>query len=85
MLLDRTPRARWVWSIMAIVVLAGFTVQLAGVSVSQWRSWYRVIAYEENQGQEWSWISSRYRYFWDPHESPLNFQLHRKQIIGDWY
>lgn len=65
-----------VWAITALVVAAGLTVQVAAVSVSQWRSWYRVIAYEENQGQQWTWISSRYRYFWDPHESPLNFQLH---------
>jgi hypothetical protein len=65
-----------VWAVTALVVAAGLTIQVAAVSVSEWRSWYKVIAYEENQGQEWTWISSRYRYFWDPHESPLNFQLH---------
>lgn len=65
-----------VWAATALVVAASLTIQVAAVSVSEWRSWYRVIAYEENQGQEWAWISSRYRYFWDPHESPLNFQLH---------
>jgi hypothetical protein len=35
-----------------------------------------VISYEENQGHQWTWIASRYRYFWNYHESPLNFQVH---------
>ncbi|GAC1323478.1 MAG: hypothetical protein NVS2B16_06360 [Chloroflexota bacterium] len=60
----------------ALVVAVSFTIQLSAVSVSEWRSWYKVISYEENQGYKWSWVASRYRYFWDPHESPLNFQLH---------
>lgn len=60
----------------ALVVFTSFTIQVAAVSVSQWRTWYRVISYEENQGYSWQWIASRYRYFWNPGESPLNFQLH---------
>lgn len=75
-LLRRTPRARAVWAITAVVVLLAFTVQLSAVSVSQWRSWYRVISYEEARGQPWEWIASRYRYFWNWHESPLYFQVH---------
>jgi len=63
-------------AISALVIAASLTIQVAGVSVSQWRSWYRVISYEENQGHPWDWIASRYRYFWNPHESPLNFQVH---------
>jgi hypothetical protein len=62
--------------VSALVVLASFVVQFSAVSVNQWRSWYRVIAYEENQGYQWQWIASRYRYFWNPSESPLLFQLH---------
>jgi len=64
-----------VWLLTAIFVLAGLTVQLAAVTVSEWRGWYRVIQYEQNQGHPWLWIASRYRYFWNVHESPLNFQL----------
>jgi hypothetical protein len=70
------------WLLTALVVFAGFTVQLAGVSVSQWRSWYRVISYEEAQGQKWEWIASRYHYFWNVHESPLNFQIHGLYQLG---
>lgn len=65
-----------VWLVAAAVVGVSFVIQVAGVSVSEWRTWYRVIAYEENQGHKWQWIASRYRYFWNIHESPLNFQLH---------
>lgn len=81
-LFRRTPRARLVWVVTALVVLAGFTVQLSAVSVSQWRSWYRVISYEEAQGQKWEWIASRYHYFWNPSESPLNFQIHSLYQLG---
>jgi hypothetical protein len=76
LLTGRIRLAPLVWMATVLMVLAGFTVQLAGVSVSEWRSWYKVVAYEENQGREWQWIAARYRYFWDPHESPLYFQLH---------
>lgn len=72
----RIRMAPLVWIVTAAIVLAGFTIQLAGTSVSEWRSWYRVISYEENQGQQWQWIAARYRYFWNVHESPLYFQLH---------
>ncbi len=68
-------RRRLVWSTMAAVVAASFVIQFAAVSVSPWRTWYRVIAYEENQKHGWSWIASRYRYFWNVHESPLDFQV----------
>jgi hypothetical protein len=66
------------------VVGASFVIQFAAVSVSQWRTWYRVIAYEENKGYQWAWIASRYRYFWNIHESPLDFQIHGLyQLIYD--
>jgi hypothetical protein len=81
-LLRRARFARLLWLLTALVVFAGFTVQLAGVSVSQWRSWYRVISYEEAQGQKWEWIASRYHYFWNVHESPLNFQIHGLYQLG---
>jgi hypothetical protein len=55
---------------------------VAATSVSQWRSWYRVISYEEAQGQTWEWIASRYHYFWNVHESPLNFQIHGLYQLG---
>lgn len=70
---------RWkalIWGITACVVGAGLLVQVSAVSVNQWRSWYRVVAYEESHGQTWQWIASRYRYFWNIHETPLNFQIH---------
>jgi hypothetical protein len=72
-------RYRWrsvVLVISALVILASLTIQVAAVSVSQWRTWYRVISYEENEGYSWQWVASRYTYFWNPHESPLLFQLH---------
>lgn len=72
----RFRRAALMWAVVALTVGASFTIQFAAVSVSQWRTWYRVIAYEENQGSTWQWIASRYRYFWNVHESPLNFQVH---------
>lgn len=59
-----------------LVILGSLAVQVAAVSVSQWRGYYKIIAYEENQGHQWTWIASRYRYFWNYHESPLNFQIH---------
>jgi hypothetical protein len=65
-----------VLGLTAAVVALSFVIQFAAVSVSPWRSWYRVIQYEEKQGQKWQWIAARYRYHWNVHESPLLFQLH---------
>ena len=72
----RTRYSHGIWAISALVVAASFTIQFSAVSVSQWRTWYKVIQYEGRQGHPWEWIAARYRYFWDPHESPLYFQLH---------
>jgi hypothetical protein len=69
-------RTRAVLMITLAVVGISFVIQVSAIAVSPWRTWYRVIAYEEKQGHQWTWIASRYRYFWDPHESPLYFQLH---------
>ncbi len=60
---------------LAVVGLS-FMIQVSAAAVSPWRTWYRVIAYEENQGHGWTWIAARYRYFWNIHESPLYFQIH---------
>jgi hypothetical protein len=65
-----------IWAVTAHIVAGSFLVQVAAVSVSPWRTWYKVISYEENLGYQWQWIASRYRYHWDYHESPLNFQVH---------
>ena len=65
-----------VWLVTGLLVVAGFAIQFSAVSVSPWRSWYRVISYEESQGHTWEWIAARYRYHWNVHESPLLFQLH---------
>jgi hypothetical protein len=67
---------KMVLALTAAVVAISFVVQFAAVSVSPWRSWYRVIVYEEKQGQKWQWIAARYRYHWNVNESPLLFQLH---------
>lgn len=72
----RSRRDLIILLLSAMVILTSFTIQVAAVSVSQWRTWYRVISYEENQDYSWQWIASRYRYFWNPAESPLNYQLH---------
>jgi hypothetical protein len=67
---------RLVLSVTAFIVVVSVIIQITAVSVSPWRGWYRVIQYEEKQGQNWDWIAARYRYHWNPFESPLNFQLH---------
>lgn len=72
----RGRRLREVQILTLAVVAVSFAIQFSAVSVSPWRTWYRVIAYEENQGHLWDWIASRYRYHWNVHESPLNFQIH---------
>lgn len=82
LLYRRGRRVRLVWTITALVVAISFTVQVAGVAVPEWRSWYRVIAYEEQHGRAWQWIASRYNYFWTPQESPLYFQLHGLYQLG---
>lgn len=76
LLVWRGRRKVMVRTLTALVVAASFVVQFSAVSVSEWRTWYRVIAYEENQGYDWTWVASRYRYFWNVQESPLLIQFH---------
>jgi hypothetical protein len=76
MLLPAFRRLSWTSAITGLVIAVSLLVQVSAVSVSEWRSWYRVIAYEEAKGYPWQWQASRYRYFWNPAESPLNYQLH---------
>lgn len=71
-----------IWIATALFVLAGLIVQVTGVTVSEWRGWYQVIQYEQSQGHPWEWIASRYRYFWNVHESPLNFELRSLYDLG---
>jgi len=75
-LLKRMRRISPMTLISSLVIAGSLLIQVSAVTVSPWRSWYRVIAYEESQGYQWEWIASRYRYFWNVQESPLNFQLH---------
>jgi hypothetical protein len=69
-------RRRVIYGATTAVVMASVLIQFSAVSVSPWRTWYRVIAYEEQSGYTWQWISARYRYFWNVNESPLDYQLH---------
>jgi len=73
---DPVRKAPAIWVAALAIIGASFVIQLSAVSVSPWRSWYKVISYEENQGHTWSWFAARYRYHWNYHESPLNFQVH---------
>jgi len=70
---------RWTTAIRAVtvaVILGSLVIQVAAVSVSPWRSWYRLILYEETHKHPWMWIAARYDYFWTPKLSPLYLQLH---------
>ncbi|MGH2449588.1 MAG: phospholipid carrier-dependent glycosyltransferase [Chloroflexota bacterium] len=71
----RARKRTVVWSASAAVILLSFVIQFAAVSVGEWRGWYRLIAHEEAQGYTWQWSAFRYRYFWNIHEMPIDFQL----------
>lgn len=75
-LLPSLRRINLVSLVSGLVLGISLVIQVSAVSVSPWRTWYRVIAYEESKGYTWQWIASRYRYFWIPQESPLYFQIH---------
>jgi hypothetical protein len=76
MLLPRLRTVSPTSVVMVFVIGVSLLIQVSAVSVSEWRSWYRLIAYEESKGYPWQWQASRYRYFWNPAESPLNYQIH---------
>jgi hypothetical protein len=56
-------------------------VQVAAVSVTQWRFWYRLQAMQEQSantnlwlGQPFRWGSQYYHYYWNVRESPILIQ-----------
>ncbi|MGI8826048.1 MAG: hypothetical protein ACR2JC_10455 [Chloroflexota bacterium] len=70
-----------------LVVSAG--LQLAAVSVTQWRFWYRLQAMEEHTRQPFRWGAPYYHYYWTPRQSPILiqiddvYQIARLTFLGD--
>lgn len=50
-------------------------LQIAAVSVTQWRFWYRLEATEERTSQPFRWGTKYYHYYWTPSLSPILIQL----------
>lgn len=82
----------------ALVSILGLSmlVQVAAVSVTPWRFWYRLEALQERTFNvaEWSgrpflWGPTRYHYYWNPRLSPVLvqvddvYQVLRLQVLGD--
>jgi hypothetical protein len=69
-------------SLVAVAVLASVALNLAALSVTQWRFWYRLQAAQQSRvneatwsGQPFRWGSSHYHYYWDITQSPIAIQF----------
>jgi hypothetical protein len=62
-------------SVVVLIVVAGLVVQVAAVSVTQWRFWYRLQVMQQATSQPFRWGPSNYHYYWNLRESPLLIQL----------
>jgi len=74
-LFERWREARLLKVCGLALVLASLTLQVAAVSVTQWRFWYRLEALEERTSQPFRWGASYYHYYWNPSQSPIVMQL----------
>jgi hypothetical protein len=60
------------------LVAISITIQIAAVSVTQWRFWYHqeVLHQQTANAEQWSgqpfhWGPTRYHYYWVPSQSPI--------------
>ena len=61
---------------LALLVIAGsFLLQVAAISVTQWRFWYRLQAAEELTSQKFQWGAQQYHYYWNVRDSPIPIQI----------
>lgn len=67
---------------LAVLVLGSVGLNLAAVSVTQWRFWYRLQATLQQQssaadwsGQPFHWGAQHYHYYWVPRQSPILIQV----------
>lgn len=78
-ILDRWPlRARSLRAAAVVLVLVSLAIQVAAVSVTQWRYWYhqevalqRTANAETWTGQPFHWGAERYHYYWNVSQSPV--------------
>jgi hypothetical protein len=81
---------------LVVLVIGSIGLNLAAVSVTQWRFWYRLQATLQQQssaadwtGQPFHWGAQHYHYYWNPRQSPILiqidnlYQIARLQISGD--
>jgi hypothetical protein len=91
------PRTRISLKSLLLVLMAGsICLNVAAVSVTQWRFWFRLQATLQQQssaadwsGQPFHWGAQHYHYYWTPRESPILmqvddlYQVARLQLFGD--
>ncbi len=81
---------------LIVLVLGSIGLNLAAVSVTQWRFWYRLQAtlQQHSSAADWSgrpfhWGAQHYHYYWVPRQSPILiqiddvYQIARLQLAGD--
>lgn len=81
--LDRLPTLRLpARGVVLLLVLVSLGVQVAAVSVTEWRFWYRMEALQQQtyRAAEWTghpffWGPNHYQYYWNPRLSPLLYQI----------
>jgi len=54
-----------------LLIILSLGIQVAAVSVNQWRFWYRLEAAQEHTGHQFWWGPTRYEYYWIIPHSPL--------------
>jgi hypothetical protein len=50
-------------------------LQVAAISVTQWRFWYHLQAMKEHTAQPFNWGPTAYTYYWNLRENPILFQF----------
>lgn len=83
-------------AVLIVLVAASFLLNLAAVSVTQWRFWFRLEASLQAQtnaaswsGQPFHWGAQHYHYYWNPRQSPIVmqvddvYQVARLQLLDD--
>jgi hypothetical protein len=83
-------------TLLIVLVVGSLGLNLAAVSVTQWRFWYRLQVTQQQQssaadwsGQPFHWGAQHYHYYWSPGQSPILiqidnvYQIARLQLLGD--
>jgi hypothetical protein len=69
------PRGHIMQVALVALTVVSICIQMAAVSVTEWRFWYHLEVIQEHTSQKFNWGPTAYTYYWTVDRSPLLWQF----------